>query len=82
MQAHLSEITAIVRELVHDDSIELTEQTQFSDVIGWDSMDLIAAVVEVECRLGMTFEVPEIQDLETVGDLIRLIEHKQPLVSA
>ena len=45
-------------------------------------MDLITVVVEVECRFDVQFELPEIDRLVTVGDLLRAISAKQALAAA
>ena len=45
-------------------------------------MDLITLVVEVECRFELQFELPEIDRLATVGDLLDMILAKQALAAA
>jgi acyl carrier protein len=80
--AHLSEITSIVRAVLHDDGIEVLPDTRFEDLAGWDSMDLISVVVEVECCYGLTFEPVDIEGLATIGDLSDMIEAKRALASA
>ena len=82
MAAALSEITAILREVLRDDSCEVTEATRFEDLAGWDSMDLIAVVVEAECRFNVQFELVEIDRLTFVGDLLGMIAAKQALFAA
>lgn len=81
MTASLSEVATIVRDLLHDNTIELDDQTRFDDVIGWDSMDLVTVVVEVECRHNLMFDVQEIDGLVTAGDLARMIETKRALAA-
>jgi acyl carrier protein len=78
----LPEITAILRLVLHDTTLEFTPTTRFDDLAGWDSMDLIAVVVEVECRFDVQFDLPEIDRLATIGDLLRMIVAKQALTSA
>ena len=77
MPAPLSEITAIVRHVMHDDSLDLSPATRFEELENWDSTDLIAVVVETECRYDLQFDLPEIDRLVTVGDLLRMIETKR-----
>ena len=79
MAAALPEITAILREVLRDDSCEVTATTRFEDLGGWDSMDLIAVVVEAECRFNVQFELVEIDRLITVSDLLGMIAAKQAL---
>ena len=82
MAASLAEITAIFRLVLRDNDIELAETTRFDDLVGWDSMDLICVVVEVECRFDLQFELTEIDRLANVRDLLRMIEVKQVLAAA
>jgi acyl carrier protein len=82
MAAPLSEIAAIVREVVHDGALNLLPTTRFEDLDNWDSMDLITVVVETECRFDLQFDLPEIDRLVTLGDLLHMIEVKQALAMA
>jgi acyl carrier protein len=79
--APLPEITSILREVLRDNDLELTPTTRFDDVAGWDSMDLVTVVVEIECRFDLLFELAEIDRLTTVGDLLRMIAAKQALAA-
>lgn len=82
MAAALAEIRAIVRDILRDNAVDLEPQTRFDDVAGWDSMDLVTVVVEVECRFGLHFELVEIDRLSTVEDLLRMIAAKQAIAAA
>lgn len=81
MAAPLSEITAIVRRIMRDADLNLSPATRFDDLDNWDSMDLITVVVEVECRYDLQFDMPEIDRLVTVGDVLHMIESKRALVA-
>jgi acyl carrier protein len=80
--APLHEIFGILREVLRDSDIELTPASRFDDLTGWDSMDLVTVVVEVECRYNLQFDVTEIDRLITVADLLRAITAKQALAAA
>jgi acyl carrier protein len=80
--APLSEVRDIIRDILHDGEIDLSPETRFDDLSNWDSMDLVAVVVEAECRYSLQFELPEIDRLVTIGDLVRMIGAKQALVMA
>ncbi|MDE2005055.1 MAG: acyl carrier protein [Rhodospirillales bacterium] len=73
----LGELTAILREVLDDPSVTITEATVAADVPGWDSMAHVALVVEIECRFGIRFRTTEIEALRRVGDLVRMIEAKR-----
>jgi acyl carrier protein len=79
--AYLPEILSIIRDLLHDNTTDVTPETRFDDLIGWDSMDLVSVVVEVECHFDLQFELHEIEQLETIADLCRMIEVKRALVT-
>jgi acyl carrier protein len=80
--AYLSEIRSIVRAVRHDDAIEVTPDTRFDDLAGWDSIDLVSVVVEVECSYNLTFEPSEIEGLATINDLSEMIEAKRAVAAA
>lgn len=73
----VAEITDIVRSVLDNPAVTLTEDTTARDVPGWDSLAHIAVIVEAECRFGITFAATEVGALQRVGDLARLIEVKR-----
>jgi acyl carrier protein len=54
-EAILKELTAILRDVLSDDTISLTMQTVRSDIPVWDSFNYIAFTVAVETRFGVKF---------------------------
>jgi acyl carrier protein len=72
----IAELTEIVRSVLDEPGITLTEHTTAQDVPGWDSMTHIAIIVEAECRFGISFAATEIGCLQCVVDLARLIQSK------
>ena len=44
--------------------------------LGLDSLDLVEVMLEIEDTLGIEFDSSEIQDVATLGDVIKLIETK------
>lgn len=73
----LDELTDIFRLVLDEPELVLTEDTSAEDVPGWDSMTHIALLVETECRFGITFQTAELDGLQRIGDLVRLIEAKR-----
>ena len=82
MAAPLIEITTILREMLCDSGLEIAPATRFDELTGWDSMDLVAVVVEVECQFNLHFELAEIERMISVADLLEMIAAKQALASA
>jgi acyl carrier protein len=80
--APLSEIAAIVRDIMHDADLDLSPSSRFDELNNWDSMDLISVMVEAECRYGVQFDGSEIERLVTVADLMQMIESKRAIAAA
>ncbi|HZQ47493.1 MAG TPA: acyl carrier protein [Verrucomicrobiae bacterium] len=72
-----TDLTAIFRESLDNDSLTLTEATTAKDVEGWDSITHVLIVVAVEKKFRVKFTAGEIQQLHNVGDLAALIRRKQ-----
>ncbi len=73
----LDTIAAAIRSVLHDPGLELGPGTRFDDLAALDSMSQIAMVAETECRLGVTLEVDEIEPLQCVADLVRIVTAKR-----
>ena len=62
--------TRILRDLLADDTINLTNTTMRADVPGWDSFSYVNFIVSVEIELGIKFSVADVESFETVGDIV------------
>jgi len=69
-------LNAVFRQVLEDDAITLTPQTTAEDVEGWDSMNHIFIVVELEKRFGVKFQAAEMEELKNVGELAALVKQK------
>ena len=67
----LAVFTRILRDLLGDDSVVLTMDTQRSDVPGWDSFMYVNFIVAVEQELKIKFGVADVESFVTVGDIVR-----------
>lgn len=66
----------IAKELnVQEDKITL--DTNFIDDLGADSLDAIELVMGVEDEFGITVTDEEAQTIQTVGDIVKIIESKK-----
>ena len=66
-QEILAKFTSILRDLLLDDSIELTMETRREDVPNWDSFNYINFIVAVEIEFGVKFKVADIESFPDVG---------------
>ncbi len=72
----LTRLSDIMRAVLDDPAIVLTQATTASDVAGWDSMTNITFVVEVERQFGIKFKTAEIEEMHKVGDMLDMIAAK------
>jgi acyl carrier protein len=66
----------IFRQVLDDGSIALSPEMTADDVAGWDSMNHIFIVVEIEQRFGIKFQAAEMEELKNVGELAALVRRK------
>ncbi len=70
------QLNAVFQQVLEDDAIKLTPETTADDVDGWDSMNHIFIVVELEKRFGVKFQAAEMEELKNVGELAGLVKQK------
>jgi acyl carrier protein len=70
-QEILAKFTSILRDLLLDDSIELTMETRREDVPNWDSFNYINFIVAVEIEFGVKFKVADIESFPDVGSIVK-----------
>ncbi len=66
----LTKFTSILRDLLLDDSIVLTMETQREDVPNWDSFNYINFIVALEIEFGVKFKVADIESFTNVGAIV------------
>ncbi len=69
-------LNEIFRQVLDDDTIALTPSMTAEDVEGWDSMNHIFIVVEIEKRFSVKFQAAEMEELKNVGELASLLRAK------
>lgn len=57
---------------------EISRDTRVAGDLGMSSFDLADTVVTVEETYGLRIPDEKFRDLETVGDIIRIVEEEQP----
>jgi len=57
----------------------LTENLELADIPGWDSMAMVRLVVALEEKFGRQLSDAEIENIETVADVEKLVTARQPL---
>ena len=70
------EIKAIVAENLGADKASITPETSFSEDLKADSLDLFELVMAFEEEYGVSIPSEELENMATVGDVIRYIQEQ------
>ena len=70
VQEILTVFTRILRDLLLDDSIELTMETRREDIPNWDSFNYINFIVAVEIEFGLKFKIADVESFANVGAIV------------
>jgi len=76
IQDCIKKLTEIVSEIVGHNNFKLEPDMQAADVEGWDSLSHVQIIHACETSLGVRFTLEEISNLNTVGDLLSLMQSK------
>jgi acyl carrier protein len=74
----LAACSRILQDLLSDDAIVLTMDTQRDDVANWDSLAYVSFIVAVEIEFGVKFSVAEVESFVNVGAIVRRIKALLP----
>ena len=72
----LDKLQEIFRDFFDDESLILKRDTSQDDIDGWDSLAQVNIIVACESDFSVKFELNDIINLKTVGDIIDTIERK------
>lgn len=73
----LNKVADIIRKSVKQARLEITTDTSSSDVKGWDSLQHMMILTEIENEFSIKFDFLEILEMKSVGDICNAIsEHK------
>lgn len=72
----ISTLERVVRRVLGNDAIHLTDGTTAESVDGWDSLSHIQIVVGLEQEFGIRFSAAELIDYQDIGALANGIQDK------
>jgi len=56
-------------DVLEDDDIVLNYNATADDIIGWDSLNNVVLIVEIEKKFNFKFKLEEIQSFKNVGEM-------------
>lgn len=76
MPKMLSQLEPIFRDILDNSRLNLTRESNASNVAGWDSLAHINLISAIEQQFEISFTLGELQELRNVGEMIDLMERK------
>ncbi len=70
----LDKVIEIIRNQLGIEDTEITEETNFKDDLGVDSLDLLELVMAFEEEYNIELNPEELEDIQTVGDVMDFIK--------
>jgi acyl carrier protein len=66
----------IFRDVFDDNDIVLSDKTTAANIEGWDSMEHINLVLQIEEEFNLRFNMKDIKSLANVGEMVDLVQRK------
>jgi len=63
-------------DVLEDDNIVLNYNTTADDIMGWDSLNHVVIIVEIEKKFNLKFKLEEIQSFKNIGEICDIIFNK------
>jgi len=76
MRDLMSELTQVFQDVFEDDVLVISRSTTAADVAGWDSLQHVTLILQVERRFGFRLSSAEVADLKSVGDLLDIVQRR------
>lgn len=73
-----AQLTNIFRDVLMQDDLVLSPELTAKDVEGWDSFKMIEIIMAIEVEFGIKVHSKQLDYLENVNDLAKLIEIAKP----
>tara|TARA_A100001011_G_C13994411_1_gene708650 strand:+ start:467 stop:709 length:243 start_codon:yes stop_codon:yes gene_type:complete len=75
-QQIIKAINPIFKNIFDDENLEINENSNSDNIDGWDSLNHILLVVEIEKKLNIRFSSGEISNFDNVGEMCEAISEK------
>ena len=72
----MDKVRRIFWDVFDDETLDINDSTNSSDIEDWDSLEHITLVVSMEKEFGLSFDLKEVNKLANVGEMVDLIASK------
>ena len=72
----LDKIRPIFKNIFDDQSLNINEESNSENVAGWDSLNHILLIIEIEKKINIKFSSGEISSYKDVGEMCEAITKK------
>lgn len=72
----MEKVRRIFWDVFDDDTLDINDLTNSSDIEDWDSLEHITLVVSMEKEFSLKFDLKEVNKLANVGEMVDLIASK------
>ena len=76
MKIDLDLMTGIFTDALDIADYDLSLDSEFENVPGWDSLGHMRIITEIEEKLNLEFDIDEIVGIDTIQKLIEMIKNK------
>ena len=73
----LEKVTEILCDQLDVDAEKVTMEASITDDLGADSLDIVDLVMSLEEEFDVEIPDEEVENIKTVGDIVKYIEDKQ-----
>lgn len=70
------EIQDVFRRIFGDETLVVTSSTSQEDIEAWDSLEHINILSIIEQKYGIKFDLNEVMEIKTAGDIMQLVSKK------
>jgi acyl carrier protein len=78
MSEKMTELHKVFQDELGIPAFDHDAEEALANIPGWDSVSMACVVLGVEKRFGVTFTSEEMDNIETVGDFLHIIDRKTP----
>jgi acyl carrier protein len=72
------QVQDIVRDILDNDSLVITDEMRASDIDNWDSLAHISIITSIETHFKIRFSLSEIDSFDNIGAIIMALAKKLP----